>query len=588
MWNYYNVLLETAKTRRASLASLGVAVSSPQPKVRDQKDIEARAADKSWVAQLAQSAAGKQWQNIGIKHHHGIVVPLFSLHSAQTHGVGDFASLEMLLPWVRSLDMDVVQLLPLNEANRDNSPFSGMSAFALDPIFLSLYTLPNIDKYGDLKQQLVAIHDQLEPKDGAVRHVDYPAVRDGKRQFVAKYLENERENILNSEGYKAYYEREKQWLDGYALFKILKCQNEWKAWWEWPEDQRNPKHDEDLKALKQKYTGKEGARLEDEMIVQYLCYQQMKQVKTKGQECGVHLKGDVPYLISRDSADAWLPQSRRFFNPAYSAGAPPDAGNAEGQNWGMPVYDWDALAADGYSWWKERLRVAEDFYSIYRIDHIVGFFRVWGVEQGKSGKEGKYLPEDESKWGEHGEKHLRLMLENSNMLPIGEDLGTLPDCCRPTLAKLGICGTKVVIWEREWTKEDEGQPFIPFDEYPKCSMTTVATHDSEPLRMWWERNPEQAESMCSFLGLPQTQKLSREDHKLILRNAHHSGSLFHVNPLMEFLPLVDGLVWDSLDDERVNIPGKLLDTNWAYCYRPSVEEIIANKELKDNITSCMV
>jgi len=317
---------------------------------------------------------------------------------------------------------------------------------------------------------------------------------------------------------------------------------------------------------------------EDEVITQYLCYLQMKHVKEVANSQGVFIKGDIPFLISRDSSDVWLPSSRKFFLMGHSAGAPPDAYSDDGQDWGVPVYDWPALKDSEYWWWIERLRYASYFFDIYRIDHIVGFFRLWRVEQGKKAIEGEYFPAEAELWEDQGKNHLTLMINNSAMLPIGEDLGTLPDCCRPTLKSLGICGTKVVIWEREWLAE--GKPYIPFESYDKCSMTTVSTHDTEPLRMWWERNPEDSKGLCKAMNLDWTEKLSQDYQKQILKCSHQSGSLFHVNNLLEYLCLVPGLFWENLDDDRINVPGKLLDTNWTYCFKPSVSQIVENEELK--------
>ena len=140
--------------------------------------------------------------------------------------------------------------------------------------------------------------------------------------------------------------------------------------------------------------------------------------------------------------------------------------------------------------------IASQYFHIYRVDHIVGFFRVWGVPKGHKATEGHYEPEDESLWIPQGEKFLRIMLESNPMLPIGEDLGTVPMEVRASLQKLGICGTKVIRWERYWDKKNK--PYIPYDLYNGDSMTTVSTHDSETLAQWWNDLQEESKSFCDF------------------------------------------------------------------------------------------
>jgi len=532
---------------------------------------------------IKESPSSKHWEQIGIKNHHGIVLPLFSIHNEDSCGVGEFPLLEKFVPWCKDLGLDVIQLLPLNEVNRDNSPFSGMSAFALDPMYLGLSRLPNLATHHDLLEELKNIQSQFQQKEGEIRRVNYNLVRDCKRHFLHKYLERERVNIINSPEYREYFDANQSWLKGYSVFKILKSKNHWKPWWVWNEF-KNPT-EEEIEHLLNRYScdhqGEDKCLWEDEVITQYLCYLQMKHVKEVANSQGVYIKGDIPFLISRDSSDVWLPSTRKFFSTECSAGAPPDSYNDEGQNWGVPVYDWTSLKESEYWWWIERLRYASYFFDIYRIDHIVGFFRVWAIQEEKKATEGEYFPTDSELWEVQGKKHLTLMIENSEMLPIGEDLGTLPDCCRPTLKKLGICGTKVVIWEREWEKK--GKPFIPFEKYDKCSMTTVSTHDTEPLRMWWEKHPDESKALCESMKIKWTEKLSPEYQKQILKCAHQSGSLFHINNLLEYLYVVPELAWKNIEDDRINIPGKLLESNWTYCFKPSVDQITQNESLKSSI-----
>jgi len=268
----------------------------------------------------------------------------------------------------------------------------------------------------------------------------------------------------------------------------------------------------------------------------------------------------------------------------YSAGAPPDQYSSDGQDWGMPIYNWEELEKDGFSWWKNRLAVAEKYYHIYRIDHIVGFFRIWAIPTGKPAIEGGFIPSEPDEWVPHGESHLRLMLSSCGMLPIGEDLGSVPSSARECLARLGISGTKVLYWEREW--ETEGKPFIACEKYPRFSMTTLSTHDSEPFALWYSSHEEDASPFAKFMGWEYQPAFTPEQYRQVLHLSHHSNSLFHINPLQEYFPTIPSFGYKEYSDlPRVNLPGKLLETNWACRFHPSVEEITASQDLSDLVKS---
>ena len=214
---------------------------------------------------------------------------------------------------------------------------------------------------------------------------------------------------------------------------------------------------------------------------------------------------------------------------------------------------------------------------MYRIDHIVGFFRIWSIPLGLTGKDGHFIPQDESMWVDHGQQLMLMMLNASNMLPIGEDLGVVPPEVRTCLSALGICGTRVMRWERKWK---EGGEFILPEDYAVDSLTTVSTHDTETLQQWWRDNPIEAQLFAQFKGWSYQPILSREHHREILWDSHHTASLFHVNLLQEYLALIPGLSWPNLDDERINIPGLISDRNWSHRLRPSLEEISEQSTLK--------
>jgi 4-alpha-glucanotransferase len=515
---------------------------------------------------ISESPAHEQWKNIGIRNHHGIAVPLFSLHSSSSCGIGEFTDLIPLFSWCKDAGVEIIQLLPLNDTGRDTSPYSALTAFALNPIHIGLQSLPHVLHDHTLQAQV----DELKKLTKSQR-IPYRQVHDGKLSFLRNYFRTFLSNPNEVQALNNFKERNKHWCYDYALFKAIKIKLSWESWETWSLPFADPSTivfeqlPEDLRT-----------ETEFQQFIQYLCFEQFHQVKEIAEAHGILIKGDIPILIDRESADVW--RHRELFQLEFSAGAPPDMYAEEGQKWGFPTYNWDAIAAQRYRWWVDRLEVAARFYHIYRIDHIVGFYRIWGVPLHLPPKAGHFIPGDENTWVSHGETILRVMLEKCNMLPIGEDLGTVPPLVRESLKRLGICGTKVMRWERRW---NEDRSYIPLKDYPVESMTTVSTHDSETLGQWWTNQTEEAKLYAETVGWTYDKELSYEHRFEILRASHHSASLFHINLLNEYLALYPEMVWPNPEDERINIPGTITDRNWSYRFKPSVEEITKNGPLQE-------
>lgn len=512
---------------------------------------------------LAISDAGLHWSKVGIRHHHGINVPLFALHSQQSCGIGEFPDLLPLIKFCKEIGFDVIQLLPLNDTGPETSPYGALSAFALNPIHLGLEQLPNLQQKH--REALALLH----PLNDSQR-IDYQKVQEGKEKFLREYYRDVGHLITATDDYKHFVEQH-QWLPSYALFKAIKISHQWKAWEHWEESIRQPSPETFQQLLKQ-YADE----ISYHIFLQYLCFQQMKEVHRQALENGIFLKGDIPILINKESVDVWL--NRSMFLMQFSAGSAPDMYSAEGQNWGFPLYNWPALEKMGYDWWKYRLKVAEECYSIYRLDHLVGFFRIWAIPAGHPGNEGDYYPKDQSQWIEQGTKIMHMMLKSSALFPIAEDLGNVPPPVRLKLKEMGICGTKVIRWERMW---NEDKRFIPYTQYPPASMTTVSTHDSETLQLWWKNCPEEAKIFSMFCHWDYKPELDLEHHKAILFASHHTGSLFHINLLQEYLALIPGMSWPNPEDERINVPGTISAFNWSYRFKPSLEEIVSNHDLQN-------
>lgn len=513
---------------------------------------------------LKNSPAASQWRKIGIRHHHGIAIPLFSIHSAKSFGIGEYTDLPLLIDWCASIGFDIIQLLPLNDTEQGISPYSAVSAFALNPIFLGLQDLPDVHDHPILKEELNAL-----PKFSYRPVVEYTKVREHKEHFMRRYFEFFGPKIIKSADFEQFCLSAHYWLKDYAVFKILKKRHHWMSWEIWPEAESKPSLD-----LIDAITREEKGEYDWICFLQYLCDRQMKAASEYALQHKISIMGDIPILINRDSADVWT--HRELFDLSFSAGAPPDMFTELGQNWGFPIYQWKTIAEQNYQWWIERLQWASRYYHIYRIDHIVGFFRIWAIPLGLTGIEGNFLPKEEVYWIDQGQKIMLMMLNSSDMLPIGEDLGVVPPEVRKCLSALGICGTRVMRWERKW---NEDKSFISLQDYAVDTLTTVSTHDTETLQQWWKHCPLEAEKFAEFKGWSYQPSLSRENHREILWDSHHSNSLFHINFLQEYLALIPGLSWSDLDDERINVPGIFNEKNWCYRLRPSLEDLAQRSAL---------
>lgn len=499
---------------------------------------------------LSQTLTASHWKRIGVRPHHGICVPLFSLRSQKSCGVGDFSDLRLLIDWCQSIGFDCIQLLPLNDSGDDPSPYNALSSCALDPLYIDLGEF-EIDRSAFVPFNLLQRLPHAE-----IKHL--------KIALLRKYFARVFTSVKTSAAYQTFIQQN-PWLTPYALFKACKDEYGGKHWEDWPEDKQS------LKTCIADPTA-----IDFHSFLQYLAFQQMEKTKSYAEQKGILLKGDIPILLSPDSADVWA--ERSLFNMRYSAGAPPDYYNALGQKWGFPLFDWDAMRKRNYSWWRQRLQVAERLFHIYRIDHVVGFFRIWAIRGQDKPAKGCYIPEDPALWGPQGREILEMMIRSSTLLPMAEDLGSsIPEIVYQTLKDLGICGTKVM----RWVKHDGH--IIPFSDYDPISLTTVSTPDSETLALWWKNLPQEASAWAAFKHWKYEPTLAVWQQKEMLYDAHHTPSLFHINLLQEYLALFPSLVSSNLEDERINIPGTLLPTNWTYRFKPTLEELMTHEALKKEI-----
>jgi len=500
--------------------------------------------DPETIEAIKETPAAKQWDKVGIKHHHGICVPLFSLHTHKSCGIGEYTDLLQLIPWCREVGFNVIQLLPLNDNGRGTSPYNAFSANALNPIHLG-FRRENPLKFS--------------------KRVDYKQVEEIKTKWLRELFRDTGQQVILSDQFQQFV-ADHPWLNAYGVYKALKVAHDWDDWRNWEPPYDLPDEDKILT-----YAPKEEILFHQ--YVQFLCFQQLHQVKEEANRHGILLKGDIPILISPDSEEVWLHQN--LFDLSVSAGAPPDMYNKDGQIWGFPLFKWDKMKANGYRWWRTRLNTASQLYDIYRIDHIVGFFRIWAVPHGNVALEGRYVPEDRAVWFRDGRERLNMMLKSNEMLPIGEDLGTVPEKVHRILEETGICGTKFLMSLK--VRKTARSPY----EFTPLSLTTVSTHDSPTLDIWWRDYPEEVREYAKIKNWKIGPKFTREQRIDILHEAHHSSSLFHINMFNEYLALFPELVWENIDDERVNRPGITTDDNWTIRHRAPLEKIVSHEGLKN-------
>jgi 4-alpha-glucanotransferase len=248
----------------------------------------------------------------------------------------------------------------------------------------------------------------------------------------------------------------------------------------------------------------------------------------------------------------------------------------EGQHWGFPLYHWSAHRKDGFSWWKERLRLQEQLYHLYRLDHLVGFFRLYAISPGKKANTGTFVPHTPEEWKRLGEELLTMMINSTTMLPLGEDLGVVPDLVRQSMHDLGVPGLKVLRWERRWHTDGS---FIPPSTFSPESVTTVSTHDSSTVSGWWTEDPRITQRAVHDYGLQWNPVCTSALLSDILSISHHSGSLFHINLLNEYLSLFPELSWNDPEFERINRPGTLDPLNWTYRTKVPLPSILSHPGL---------
>lgn len=304
----------------------------------------------------------------------GTLIPVFSLRSEGSFGVGDFGDLKLMIDWVAQTHQRLLQVLPINDSTSthtwtDSYPYSCISIFALHPQFCDLRQLPA------LKDKVEADRfEMLREELNGLPQIDYERVNNAKTKYLQLLFKQEGKEVLATEDFKEFFKHTEHWLVPYAQYCYLRDKNgtcefaKWKGHTQWNEADRASLSNPQNKAFKD---------VAFFYYVQFVLDRQMRSAHDYARARGVILKGDIPIGVNRNGCDVW--HEPEYFHLDSQAGAPPDGFSVNGQNWGFPTYNWDRMIADGCQWWVRRFQNMQQYFDAYRIDHVLGFFRIWAI-----------------------------------------------------------------------------------------------------------------------------------------------------------------------------------------------------------------
>jgi 4-alpha-glucanotransferase len=532
----------------------------------------------------------------------GVLAPLFGLRSENDLGIGDVGVLREFIDWAAEIGFKLVQLLPINETGHDNSPYNAISAMAIEPT--TLYFAPGSPE--DLTREdydaMLADVDLVKLRHGAVK---YGAVKMLKQRLLEKAFANFHAHASQDRlgKFRKFCEEEAIWLNDYVFFRALMEENgESEAWDKWPSEHQ---HAESARGWLDRQPAEKKKQFHERedffRYVQWIAHEQWREVKDYAESRGVALMGDIPFGVSYYSADVF--SKRDQFVLDWCGGAPPETHFKDdkftqkwGQNWGIPIFNWAEMRSRNFDWWRQRVRSVRQSFHFFRIDHVLGFYRIyafpWRPRQNK-----KFLPLDWNQMLEktggraphfhprddfnpqnceanrrEGENYLRAVLEESgDARVIGEDLGTVPDYVRPSLRSLGIAGFKIPQWEFYHGRVTPGA------EYERLSVATYATHDHEPIRALWEDAFERPTStsdqardalekiaiFAEFQRMTEQIEFERDFYPAMMHALFRSESWIAIMMITDLLAR----------KYRFNVPGVSASSNWTRRMQRSISQL---------------
>ena len=560
----------------------------------------------------------------------GMVIPIFSLRSKGSFGVGDFGDLKMMVDWANKTNMRVIQVLPINDTNmtgtwQDSYPYNSISIYALHPQYTDFRQLPEIKD-----EKLNNKFEQLRQELNALPQIDYERMFAAKMDYLHILFDQEWKRVKATKDYKQFFDDNKGWLVPYAQFCVNRDKYGTADFNQWPKESSKFKV-QSLKGLDFWY------------FVQYNLDKQMLSAHEYARQHRVILKGDIPIGISRDGVEAWV--EPKYFNLNGQAGAPPDPFSADGQNWGFPTYNWDEMLKDDCAWWVRRFRKMAQYFDAYRIDHVLGFFRIWEIPvPEKSGLMGQFSPAlglskeeidaygvnfndglflvdhkrndrwhpriavqyqqayeelDEGQkynfnrlyndyfyrrnnqfWYQEAMKKLPRLTQATRMLCCAEDLGMVPDCVPWVMKELRILSLEI----QSMPKDDKVR-FGHLSQNPYLSVCTISTHDMPTLRQWWDEDNERTQDYFNtmlYRGGNAPHPLPGWLAKDIVSRHLTSPSMLCLLSLQDWLSIDEKLRLPDQNAERINIPANPRHY-WRYRMHLTIEDLMQADSLNEEI-----
>ncbi|MDR1005223.1 MAG: 4-alpha-glucanotransferase [Prevotellaceae bacterium] len=570
----------------------------------------------------------------------GVAIPVFSLRSEKSFGVGDFGDLKLIIDWAALTGQQVVQILPVNDTTMTNTwtdsyPYNSISIYAFHPMYVDLSQLGELND-----KEKMAQFDSLRQELNALPAMDYEAVNRAKWEYIRLIYRQEGVQTLVSDDFRRFFESNREWLLPYATFSYLRDTYGTPNFREWPAYQVY--HSDEIEQLC-RADAAEYPRIAIYFYLQYHLHCQLSAASLHARKCGVALKGDIPIGISRNSVEAW--KEPHYFNLNGQAGAPPDDFSVNGQNWGFPTYNWDVMEQDGYAWWMKRFRKMAEYFDAYRIDHILGFFRIWEIPISETdGLQGQFQPalpmsreeiagygnvfRDElflpdhrnpdryhpriaaqhteayhqlnqqekdqfnrlydhffyhrhnDFWRDQAMKKLPRLTESTHMLVCGEDLGMIPDCVPYVMNELRILSLEI-----QRMPKDPSQAFGYPDRYPYRSVCTISTHDMSTLRAWWEENPALTQryynEVLGYYGTAPATATPQMCEEVVRRHLR-GRSMLCILSWQDWLSIDGTLRNPHAQAERINVPANPRHY-WQWRMHLTLEALLKADSLNDKI-----
>lgn len=461
----------------------------------------------------------------------GVLMHITSLPSP--YGIGTFGEqAEKFVDWLISAGQEYWQVLPVGPTGYGDSPYQSFSTFAGNPLLIDL---DDLVRSGLITSAMCDAADYgADPS-----FVDYEKVSRTKMELLKKAHLNFKENG----GYEAFVKAEADWLEDYALFMAIKEENKNVSWSEWSDDLRL-RRPEALEAARERFA----KQISFWKFIQYTFYTQWERLKGYANKNGIKIIGDIPIYVAPDSSDIWantgLYETDPDCRPKRVAGVPPDYFSATGQLWGNPLYDWEAMKKDGYSWWIRRIEKAASLYDIVRIDHFRAFDTYWAIPAGE-------VTAVNGKWEQGPGMDLWNAVKDKlgDVAIIAEDLGDIFDSVKELLRESGFPGMRVL--QFGFNPESNDNDHLPH-RYPTNSVCYTGTHDNSTALGWYKSADKVSQAMCRKYLKP---LLFEKINKAMIRELYKSQTGLAIVPMQDII---------GLDDRaRMNIPSTL-GGNWKW------------------------